>query len=71
MVRARLVKALSSNSDDRRHPPRSASVAAIGIKEVRSASSAEVHGSDMLRCKPRCLKLIPSNGNQVKVDRRL
>ena len=67
MVRARLAQVFRPNSDHCRHAPRAASVAAVGIKEVRVASGAEFDRGDMARREPRSTELIFCYGNQVKM----
>ena len=67
VVRARLAKGCRANSDNRRHAARAASVAPIGIKEVRVASGAEIDCGDMARREPRAMELIFCDRNQVKM----
>jgi hypothetical protein len=67
VVHPRLVKGCRSNSDNRRHAARAASVAPVGIKEVRVACGAEIDCGDMARCEPRATELIFCHRNQVKI----
>ncbi len=67
MVHPRLAKGCGSNSDNRRHAARAASVAPIGIKEVRMASGAEIDSGDVARRESRAMELIFCHRNQVKV----
>ena len=67
MVHPRLAKGCRSNSDNRRHAARAASVAPIGIKEVRVAGGAEIDCGDMARREPRAMELISCHRNQVKM----
>jgi len=55
------------NSDNRRHAACTSSVAPIGIKEVRVASSAEIDYGDVARREPRDTELIFCHRNQVKM----
>ena len=63
------VPVLRSNSDDRRHAPRAVPIAAVGIKEVRVASCAEIDCDDKARCEPGYMKLVFCHRNQVKMRR--
>jgi hypothetical protein len=65
--RVRLPKAFGPNSDDRRHAPCAASIAAMGIKEVRVASGAGIHCGNVARCEARSMELIFCHRNQVKM----
>jgi len=67
VVHARLANGCRSNSDNRRHAARAASVASIGIKEVRVASGAEIDCGDVARREPRAMELIFCHRNQVKM----
>jgi hypothetical protein len=67
VVYPRLAEAYTSNSDDGCHAPRAVTIAAVGIKEVRVASGAEIHCDDMARSEPGYMKLVSCHRNQVKM----